>query len=85
MKINSSKHRWGSCTSKRNINLSLYLMMLPEHLINYVILHELTHTIELNHGQRFWQILDQLCDGKAAELNDECSNFDSPYLYSMKQ
>ena len=85
IKINNSKNRWGSCTGRKNINLSLFLMMLPEHLINYVILHELAHTIELNHGQRFWQILDQLCEGKAAQLNDECSNFDSSYSYSMKQ
>ena len=85
IKINNSKLRWGSCTNKKNINLSLFLMMLPERLIDYVILHELAHTIELNHSKRFWQILDQLCDGKAQELNQECTYWDTDYLYCLKQ
>lgn len=85
VKINNSKLRWGSCTNRKNINLSLFLMMLPEHLIDYVILHELAHTIELNHSPRFWQILDSFCNGKAEELNHECTYWDSEYLYFMKQ
>lgn len=85
IKINSSKKRWGSCTNRKNINLSLFLMMLPEHLINYVILHELAHTIELNHSPRFWQILDVFCDGKAQELDHECTYWTTDYLYCLKQ
>lgn len=85
VKINNSKHRWGSCTNKKNINLSLFLMMLPERLIDYVILHELAHTIELNHSPRFWQTLDVFCDGKAQELDHESSYWDSDYLYCLKQ
>ena len=85
VKINNSKLRWGSCTNKKNINLSLFLMMLPEHLIDYVILHELAHTIELNHSPRFWEILDILCNGKAEELNHECTYYDTDYLYCLKQ
>lgn len=85
VKINSSKLRWGSCTNKKNINLSLFLMMLPERLIDYVILHELAHTIELNHGPRFWEILDILCNGKAEELNNECTYWDTEYIYCLKQ
>ena len=50
VKINNSKLRWGSCTNKKNINLSLFLMMLPERLIDYVILHELAHTIEIGRA-----------------------------------
>ncbi|NLZ95608.1 MAG: M48 family metallopeptidase [Bacteroidales bacterium] len=85
VKINNSKHRWGSCTCKKNINLSLFLMMLPEHLIDYVILHELAHTIELNHSPRFWQLLDKFCNGKADELNRKSTYWDTDYLYSLKQ
>lgn len=85
IKINNSKNRWGSCSNKKNINLSLFLMMLPEHLIDYVILHELAHTIELNHSARFWQLLDILCNGKAQELDNECSNWSTDYLYCLKQ
>lgn len=85
IKINNSKHRWGSCSNKKNINLSLFLMMLPEHLIDYVILHELAHTIELNHSPRFWELLDKLCNGKAKELDRESTYWDNDYLYSLKQ
>ena len=85
VKINNSKLRWGSCSNNKNINLSLFLMMLPEHLIDYVILHELAHTIELNHSQKFWQILDSFCNGKAQELNQESTYWDTDYLYWLKQ
>ncbi len=85
IKINSSKGRWGSCSNKKNINLSLFLMMLPEYLIDYVVLHELAHTIELNHSIRFWELLDKFCDGKANELSKECRNWTSGYLTFLKQ
>ncbi|HZJ80086.1 MAG TPA: M48 family metallopeptidase [Dysgonamonadaceae bacterium] len=85
VKINNSKQRWGSCSNKKNINLSLFLMMMPEHLIDYVILHELAHTIELNHSPRFWQLLDKFCDGKAQELDRESTYWNSDYLYWLKQ
>lgn len=85
IKINSSKHRWGSCTGIKNINLSLFVMMLPVHLINYVIIHELVHTVELNHSPRFWALLDEIFNGKAREVDYECAYYDSDILYSMKQ
>ena len=48
VKINSSQGRWGSCSARKNINLSYYLVLLPSHLIDYVLLHELCHTREMN-------------------------------------
>jgi predicted metal-dependent hydrolase len=51
--------RWGSCNSKKEISLSFYLMQLPWHLIDYVILHELAHTEHLNHAEKFWDRLSQ--------------------------
>jgi len=57
IKIQESKTRWGSCSRTNSINLSLYLLLLPEHLIEYVILHELCHTVEHNHSDRFWTLL----------------------------
>ena len=55
--------RWGSCSSLRNVNLSLWLLLLPSHLIDYVIAHELCHLKELNHSTAFWTEVDKLCGG----------------------
>lgn len=75
VKINASKGRWGSCSGSRNINLSCYLLLLPSHLIDYVLLHELTHTREMNHGERFWQLLDSLTDSKVKEIRKELKGY----------
>lgn len=69
--ISKARSRWGSCSSKRDISLSFYLMLLPVHLMDYVILHELAHTREMNHGPKFWELLNQLTDGKALALRKE--------------
>jgi len=71
VKINNSRTHWGSCTAKCNINLSLSLMLLPQHLIDYVLIHELCHTVEMNHGNHFHAILDKATDGKAEVLRKE--------------
>lgn len=75
VKINSSRTRWGSCSSRKSINLSLYLMQLPWHLVDYVILHELCHTREMNHSDRFWSQMDQVTDKKAKALRRELKAF----------
>ena len=75
VKINSSSGRWGSCSARRTINLSYYLVLLPKHLIDYVLLHELSHTREMNHGERFWALLDELTEGKAQALRKELRQY----------
>jgi predicted metal-dependent hydrolase len=75
VKINSSKTRWGSCSGRKSINLSFYLMLLPSHLIDYVLLHELTHTLEMNHSPRFWAKLDQFAQCKSNDLKRELRNY----------
>ncbi len=55
IKIKQLKTRWGSCNNFKQITLSFYLMQLPWELIDYVILHELTHTKVLAHGPKFWE------------------------------
>ncbi|MDR0546646.1 MAG: M48 family metallopeptidase [Dysgonamonadaceae bacterium] len=74
VKIRKSKTRWGSCSSKKIINLSFYLMLLPVHLIDYVLLHELCHTVEMNHSVAFWTLLDRHTGGKAKALRKELRN-----------
>lgn len=49
------KTRWGSCSSKKNINI--YLMHLPSYLIEYVVYHELAHLVEMGHNKKFWNII----------------------------
>lgn len=72
--LKNIKSRWGSCSIKNNINLSIHLMRLPEHLIDYVILHELVHTVHHNHSSKFWRLLDEVTNG-AKRLDKELSKY----------
>ena len=74
LSVRNSKSRWGSCSGKNSINLSLHMMQLPDHLIDYVILHELTHTVHKNHGPGFWQKLDEV-SGNARGLDKQMRQY----------
>ncbi len=67
--VKDIRSRWGSCSSMNNLNFSLYLMDLPDDLVDYVILHELCHTVHRNHGPHFWDLLNRCTGGKAHELS----------------
>lgn len=71
LKIRRMKSRWGSCTARNSINLNTWLMMLPEHLSDYIILHELAHTLHRNHSPAFWEVLDRFTRGRSKELRQE--------------
>ncbi len=64
--IKNNRSRWGSCSARNNINLSLHLMRLPEHLIDYILLHELVHTVHKNHGKQFWREFEKIHPGARA-------------------
>lgn len=74
VRIRKLTSRWGSCSSDGTITLNSYLMQLPWHLIDYVILHELTHTKHLNHSSDFWtSLINSLPEAK--KLRKEIKTF----------
>lgn len=78
--VRKAKTRWGSCSGKNNISLNIHLMLLPQHLSDYVILHELAHTIEKNHLASFWNFLDNLTDGKAKYLSNQLKKYSTSVI-----
>ena len=60
VKVNGAKTRWGSCNRKGDINFTYRLLFAPEELIDYVVVHELAHTKEMNHSVNFWAIVEQI-------------------------
>jgi len=66
-KMNS---KWGSCSSKRNLTVNTVLKYLPEELIEYVVLHEMAHTLERRHNEMFWSVVGKkFKDYRAKERN----------------
>ena len=59
--IRNQRTRWGSCSSSGNLNFNCLLMMLPENIREYVVIHELCHRIEMNHSEAFWAEVKKHC------------------------
>ena len=57
VKINGAKTRWGSCSAKKSINYSWRLIMADDTVIDYIVVHELSHLTEMNHSARFWAVV----------------------------
>lgn len=73
--IRATRSKWGSCSSRNDLSLSVYLMLLPDHLIEYIIIHELCHTIHRNHSAEFHALVDHHLGGREKELNRELKQY----------
>lgn len=64
--VRDTKSRWGSCSGRANLSFSWRLIFAPEAVIDYVVAHEVAHLAEMNHGPRFWRLVESLSPGSAA-------------------
>lgn len=75
LSIRASRTKWGSCSGRNHISLSLFLMTLPPHLRDFVIVHELCHTVHHDHSPRFHALLDRLVGGREKMLARELRRY----------
>lgn len=58
--LREQKTRWGSCSSKGNLNFNWKLALMPDEILDYVVVHELAHRMEMNHSDKFWKIVENV-------------------------
>jgi predicted metal-dependent hydrolase len=83
VRVKATRNRWGSCTVRDDINLSISLAALPAHLAEYVVLHELCHTVHKNHSARFHALLDSVTGGRSRALRKELGRYRPEMLLAV--
>lgn len=61
--LRDSRSRWGSCGPNASMSFSWRLVFAPPEIVDYLVAHEVAHLVHMNHGARFWTLVQQLCDG----------------------
>ena len=61
IKLSAARTQWGSCTTRGTVRLNWQLIKMPLHLIDYVVVHELAHLVEMNHSAAFWRVVGVVC------------------------
>lgn len=79
--LSNARTRWGSCSARSGIRLNWRLIHLPMPLIDYVVAHELAHLVEMNHGPRFWAVVESIYpDHKEARRELKARAADIPII-----
>ena len=77
--LSSARTRWGSCNAKREVRLNWRLIQATQPTIDYVVVHELAHLIEMNHSRRFWKLVASVCP----HYREACDELNRMGLYYM--
>jgi len=77
--LSSAGTRWGSCNAKREVRLNWRLIQAAQSTIDYVVVHELAHLVEMNHSRRFWKLVASVCP----HYREACAELDRMGLYYM--
>lgn len=76
--VRNNRSRWGSCSARNNISLNIHLMRLPKEQIDYVLYHELCHTLVKNHSKKFWKTMDKVLP-KARHYHHQLKKYSPVY------
>lgn len=61
--VKDQRTLWGSCTREGNLNFSWRLALAPDAILDYLVVHELSHRAQMNHSRRFWAVVETVCPG----------------------
>lgn len=75
LSFRKSRTRWGSCSGNNDISLNINIMQLPDELIDFIMIHELCHTVHKNHSAQFHSMVNKLTGDRESELNKKLKKY----------